>query len=185
MSRGGGRGGRGGGRGGKPQLPWTEDPNLRVDGRPAEDFPASSPKPFLDRPWLTLLTSLPPQPYDIPIPLPTTNREKFQVRSLLLFREQVHDGPLYTASRSWAKNSSGSATPRAYGQKQINQRYGVKSKANVDPFTAVEMPHSRLSRPERALPDLTSRPFSACLLLFLPWPPPCQISLEDQGVILT
>lgn len=39
MSRGGGRGGRGGRRGGGPQMPWQEDPTLRVDGRPAEAFP--------------------------------------------------------------------------------------------------------------------------------------------------
>lgn len=42
MSRGGGRGGRGGRRGGGPQLPWQEDPTLRVDGRPAEAFPVST-----------------------------------------------------------------------------------------------------------------------------------------------
>lgn len=102
------------------------------------------------------------QPYDVPIPFPITDRERAQVRSLLLFREQVHDGPLYTATRSWAKTtSSGATTPRAYGQEQINQRYGVKTKATIDPFTAVEMPHSHLRRPERALPDFSDRPFSA------------------------
>lgn len=122
---------------------------------------------MLDRPtrrskWPSNHTASPKQPYDIPIPLPITDREKAQVRSLLLFREQVHDGPLYTATRSWAKTtSSGATTPRAYGQEQINQRYGVKTKATIDPFTAVEMPHSHLRRPERALPDFGDRPFSA------------------------
>lgn len=163
MSRGGGRGGRGGGRGGRQQLPWQEDPSLKVDGRPAEAFPVSlltpaPPKPFFAcdiRHADTL------QPYDVPIPAPLTNREKSQVRSFLLFREQVHDGPFYTAARSWTKTtSSGSTTPRAYGQEQINQRYGVKDKATVDPFTAVEMPSSRMRRPERALPDFGERPFS-------------------------
>lgn len=122
-------------------MPWQEDPALKVDGRPAEAFP----------------------PYDVPIPSPLTDREKSQVRSFLLFREQVHDGPFYTATRSWNKTAltSGSTTPRAYGQEQINQRYGVKNKATIDPFTAVEMPSSRMRRPERALPDFSERPFSA------------------------
>lgn len=149
MSRG-GRGGRGGGRGGRQQVPWLEDPALKVDGRPAEAFP----------------------PYDVPIPSPLTDREKSQVRSLLLFREQVHDGPFYTATRSWNKNNgasggSGTTTPRAYGQAQINQRYGVKNKATVDPFTAVEMPSSRMRRPERALPDFSERPFGMLFSSFV------------------
>ncbi|KAF3767232.1 hypothetical protein M406DRAFT_69396 [Cryphonectria parasitica EP155] len=141
MSRGGGRGGRGGGRGGRQQLPWTEDPNLKVDGRPAEAFP----------------------PYNVPIPNPLSDRERSQVRSFLLFREQVHDGPLYTAARSYKPPSSGSSTPRAYGQDQINQRYGLKSRATLDPFTAVEMPSSRMRRPERVLPDFGERPFTKSL----------------------
>lgn len=160
MSRGGGgRGGRGGARGGRQQVPWQEDPALKVDGRPAEAFP----------------------PYDVPIPSPLTGREQAQVRSFLLFREQVHDGPLYTATRAWDKTTATAAltrggvtiTPRAYGQAQINQRYGVKNKATVDPFTAVEMPSSRMRRPERALPDFSERPFStldfcfySCVFLF-------------------
>lgn len=130
-------------------MPWQEDPALKVDGRPAEAFP----------------------PYDVPIPSPLTDREKSQVRSFLLFREQVHDSPFYTETRSWNKTTltSGSTTPRAYGQEQINQRYGIKNKATIDPFTAVEMPSSRLRRPERALPDFSERPFSslACFFLFL------------------
>lgn len=127
-------------------MPWQEDPALKVDGRPAEAFP----------------------PYDVPIPAPLTDREKSQVHAFLLFREQVHDGPLYTAARSWNAFSSSAAsgaitTPRAYGQAQINQRYGLKNKATLDPFTAVEMPSSRMRRPERALPDFSERPFSMSL----------------------
>lgn len=104
----------------------------------------------------------------MPIPAPLADREKSQVRSFLLFREQVHDGPFYTAARSWnafAASSSGSTTPRAYGQEQINQRYGLKNKATLDPFTAVEMPSSRMRKPERALPDFSERPFSALFVM--------------------
>ncbi|KAG8161331.1 hypothetical protein KVR01_009595 [Diaporthe batatas] len=149
MSRGGGRGGRGGRRGGGPNLPWQEDPSLRVDGRPAEAFP----------------------PYDVPIPAPLISREKSQVRSYLLFREQVHDGPFYTATRS----RDPSASARAYGQEQVNQRYGLKSKATLDPFTAVEMPSSRMRRPERALPDFSERPFNKSL-----FPPELHATLDGD-----
>lgn len=67
---------------------------------------------------------------------------------------------MYTATRTWDPSSSHT---RAYGQEQVNQRYGVKTKATVDPFTAVEMPSSRMKRPERALPDLGERPFNKAL----------------------
>ncbi|KAI3395867.1 hypothetical protein diail_804 [Diaporthe ilicicola] len=149
MSRGGGRGGRGGRRGGGPQLPWQEDPTLRVDGRPAEAFP----------------------PYDVPIPAPLVVREKSQVKSYLLFREQVHDGLFYTATRS----RDPSAATRAYGQEQVNQRYGLKSKATLDPFTAVEMPSSRMRKPERALPDFSERPFNKAL-----FPPELHATLDGD-----
>lgn len=97
-----------------------------------------------------------------------TKREKDQVRSFLLFREQVHDGPFYTATRSYNNfTSSGSTTPRAYGQEQINQRYGINNKGTVDPFTAVDMPSSRMKRPERALPDFGDRPFCGSFVSFL------------------
>ncbi|KAJ4422172.1 DNA-directed RNA polymerase III subunit C31 [Gnomoniopsis sp. IMI 355080] len=149
------RGGRGGFRGGKKSnVPWEEDKNLKVDYTPSETFP----------------------PYNVPIANPVTNREKDQVRSFLLFREQVHDGPFYTATRSYNSfTASGATTPRAYGQEQINQRYGVNSKGTVDPFTAVDMPTSRMKRPERALPDFGDRPFSTHL-----FPPELHITLNDE-----
>lgn len=88
-----------------------------------------------------------------------TAKEVKQVKCFLLFREQTHDGPLYTQARTW--NLDTSTPARAYGQEQINQRYGVKNKASVDPFTAVPMYSQKLGRAERALPDLGKRPFSA------------------------
>ncbi|KAK7735522.1 DNA-directed RNA polymerase III subunit C31 [Cytospora paraplurivora] len=116
-------------------------------------------------------------PYDVPIPAPLSSREKSQVKSFLLFREQIHGGPFYTATRTWDPATSHT---RAYGQEQINQRYGIKNKANVDPFTAVEMPSSRMKRPERALPDLSERPFNKAL-----FPPELHGTLdgEDGGAV--
>lgn len=91
------------------------------------------------------------------------------MRSFLLFREQVQDGPLYTATRSFnAFAAPGSTTQRAYGQEQINQRYGKKDKGTIDPFTAMEMPSSRMKRVERTLPDLGTRPFCMCSASSLP-----------------
>ncbi|CAN8102032.1 unnamed protein product [Discula destructiva] len=154
MSRG-GRGGGRGGRGGKKNLfPWEEDKNLKVNYAPLEAFPH----------------------YNVPIPSAITEREKAQVRNYLLFREQVHDGPLYTAARSDSAFAlAGSTTPRAYGQEQINQRYGKKDKGTIDPFTAVDMPSSRMKRVERALPDLGARPFSMHL-----FPSELHATLNDE-----
>lgn len=169
--RGGGRGGRGG-RGGKNPYPWEEDKNLKVSYAPLEAYPVSSPAPPRSPSYLCATAQLTtatlnPQHYNVPVPSAVTEREKAQVRSFLLFREQVHDGPLYTATRSFnAFAASGSSTPRAYGQEQINQRYGKKDKGTIDPFTAMEMPSSRMKRVERALPDLGARPFSMCTLRF-------------------
>lgn len=135
-----------------------------LSGTPAQacSNPPSPPIIVSSSPLAALLTTALPQPYSVPISSPVTNREKDQVQSFLLFREQVHDGPFYTATRSYnTVTSSGATTPRAYGQEQINQRYGVNSKGSLDPFTAVDMPSSRMKRPERALPDFGDRPFCA------------------------
>ncbi|KAK4445981.1 DNA-directed RNA polymerase III, subunit Rpc31 [Podospora aff. communis PSN243] len=146
MSGRGGRGGRGRGRGGgfgrggrsvaANSVPWSADPDLAIDGKPSELFP----------------------PYNVPRALPRTRIEDRQVSSFLLFREQCHESPLYTQPR--ACNTSRSRGSRAYGQDQVNERYGRASKATVDPFTAVPSYSQRFLPPERTLPDLGSRPFA-------------------------
>lgn len=45
----------------------------------------------------------------------------------------------------------------------------------MDPFTAVEMPSSRMKRPERALPDLGARPFNIAL-----FPPELHATLDGE-----
>lgn len=70
----------------------------------------------------------------------------------------MHDGPLYTQTRSF--NVDASEPTRVYGQEQINKRYGVKNKATVDPFLAMPTYSQRFIKQERALPDLASRPFA-------------------------
>lgn len=98
------------------------------------------------------------QEYVVPTAAPLTTREKSQVSSYLLVCEQIHSGPLYTQTRTWNVDSD---TPlRTYGQEQVNQRYGVKNKATVDPFFSMPMYSKRLERRERTLPDLSARPFS-------------------------
>ncbi|KAL2267891.1 hypothetical protein VTJ83DRAFT_5168 [Remersonia thermophila] len=162
-----GRGGRGGGRGrGGPMVngrravaqnsvPWATDAEILLDGKPSELFP----------------------PYDVPRPPPLTRKEDKLVSYFLLFREQCQDGPLYTQARSRLSQPSPSAAAagpsssssaasslapgaRAYGQDQINQRYGLVSKATLDAFTAVPTYSQRFTRAPRALPDLASRPFA-------------------------
>ncbi|EHA47981.1 hypothetical protein MCOR27_007795 [Pyricularia oryzae] len=140
--RGGGgfRGGRGGGaRGSLANVAWANDPTLKADMRPSEVFPE----------------------YVVPTAAPLTTREKSQVSSYLLVCEQIHSGPLYTQTRTWNVDSD---TPlRTYGQEQVNQRYGVKNKATVDPFFSMPMYSKRLERRERTLPDLSARPFMKTL----------------------
>ncbi|KAL2120180.1 hypothetical protein VTJ04DRAFT_4206 [Mycothermus thermophilus] len=148
-----GRGGRGGRRGGGPMVngrravaqnsvPWAMDADIVLDGKPSELFP----------------------PYDVPNAPPLTRKEEKQVSYFLLFREQCQDSPLYTQARSRLSQSStnptSAASTRAYGQEQLNQRYGQVSKATVDAFTAVPTYSHRFSRPPRTLPDLASRPFA-------------------------
>ncbi|CAK7217616.1 DNA-directed RNA polymerase III subunit C31 [Sporothrix bragantina] len=154
-SRGGG-GGRGGGRGGRRGgfgAPWSDDPTMKADSRPVELFPA----------------------YSAPMAAPLTHQECQVVDYFLLVREQTHSSPLYTQTRTWktmgsADADAGGASGKAYGQDQINRQYGVRNKATVDPFTAVPMYSHRFQTTERALPDLSARPFSRELFPPELWP---------------
>ncbi|KAJ4124165.1 DNA-directed RNA polymerase III subunit C31 [Fusarium equiseti] len=136
--RGGGRGGRGGGRGGRPNVPW--DTGDEPDARPSELFP----------------------PYVVPTPRELAAPEKTAVQHLLLLRHQTHASPLYTSKRTSLNDPT--APRKHYGQAQKNAVYGVKSKASVDPFTAVPTYSHKFAREERALPDWSNRP--VCRELF-------------------
>ena len=154
--RGGGRGGRGGG-GITSSFGWTETEHVKANTQPAEIFP----------------------PYDVPTAAPMTKKEKKMVDHYLLVREQIRSGPLYTHARTRPPDAV--AVGRAYGQDQINQRYGVRDKATVDPFLAMPSYSQRFERPERALPDLASRPFSRLMPTG-----PCSAmltALRRQGVL--
>ncbi|KAK1959933.1 III, C31 subunit of DNA-directed RNA polymerase [Colletotrichum sublineola] len=130
--RGGGRGGRGGRQG--PQLSWDNGEHA-PDTRPSELFPA----------------------YAIPTAKPLSDLERANVNAFLLFRRQFQDGPLYTRKRTWGMDPGN--TRKLYGQEQVNAKYGVRTRATADPFTAVPTYSQKFSRPERALPDLAARPF--------------------------
>ncbi|KAF4988534.1 hypothetical protein FDECE_15021 [Fusarium decemcellulare] len=136
--RGGGRGGRGGGRGGRPIVPW--DTGDEPDARPSELFP----------------------PYLVPTPRELASHEKAAVQHLLLLRHQIHGSALYTSKRTALHDPT--APRKHYGQAQVNARYGVKSKASLDPFTAVPTYSHKFVREERALPDWSNRP--VCRELF-------------------
>jgi DNA-directed RNA polymerase III subunit RPC7 len=109
----------------------------------------------------------------VPVAAPLTRKEEKQVSYFLLFREQVHDGPLYTQTRTSSVDSS--EPTRVYGQEQINKRYGVKNKATVDPFLAMPTYSQRFIKQERALPDLASRPFAKEF-----FPPELHTTLEGE-----
>lgn len=82
-----------------------------------------------------------------------TAQEEKQLSYFLDFRQKIHDGPLYTQTRSVIDDPGD--TGRTYGQEQAKKRYGVKSKATVDPFWAVPMYTHRFTEKKRALPDLS------------------------------
>ncbi|PON25906.1 hypothetical protein TGAM01_v205343 [Trichoderma gamsii] len=135
--RGGGRGGRGGGRGGRPGLPWddTDEP----DARPSELFPSFSY-----------------QPYVVPTSRNLNATEYNGVQYFLLLRHQIHSSPLYTSKRTSLIDPD--APRKTYGRDQMNALYDIRSKASVDPFSAMPTYSQRFSRPERALPEWSSRP---------------------------
>ncbi len=72
-----------------------------------------------------------------------------------LVREQIHSAPLFTQASTWDPESR-----RAYGQEQINQRYGVKNKAHRGSLPR----HARLLQALRGGGEDPARPLGAALL---------------------
>ncbi|KAK5652898.1 hypothetical protein OQA88_9564 [Cercophora sp. LCS_1] len=152
----GGRGGRGGARGGSRSImansvPWDADPTLVLDSKPTELFPA----------------------YKVPRAPALNRKEDKQVAHFLLFREQLHDSPLYTKSRSFAKDAR--KPPKAYGQEC--KGFGHKTKADIDPFTAVPTYSKKFTRSERLLPSFESLPFNKQF-----FPPELHATLDGDDV---
>ncbi|KAK3943210.1 DNA-directed RNA polymerase III, subunit Rpc31 [Diplogelasinospora grovesii] len=155
----GGRGGFGGGRGGgrsvaQNNVPWTMDQEIVLDGKPSELFP----------------------PYNVPTAPSLSKKEEKQVSYFLLFREQCHDGPLYTQARTWTRTSD--TNRRTYGQEQINKKYGTTSKATTDPFLSVPTYSQKFQQTERTLPDLASRPFAKEF-----YPPELHATLDGEDEV--
>ncbi|EFX03989.1 DNA-directed RNA polymerase 3 subunit [Grosmannia clavigera kw1407] len=149
MSRGGRGGGRGGRRGGGLGLPWGDDPSMKADSKPVELFP----------------------PFSVPTAAPLAPQERQVVDRFLLMREQIHSSPLYTQTRIRKDgDGDGDGSGKAYGQDQINRQYGIRTKATLDPFTAVPLYSHRFEKQDRVLPDLTGRPFSKELFPPELWP---------------
>ena len=97
----------------------------------------------------------PTQEYDVPSAAPLTDRELLDINFFLLFRRQVHESSLYTRRPSLDLTNP----KKLYEQSHINQRFSVRSRATMDPFTAVPTYSHRFHAEERTLPDFTSRPF--------------------------
>ena len=134
------------------------DSEIVLDGKPSELFPVGSVIDGDATKTDILTSSLFTKPYNIPRAPVLSKKEEKQVSYFLLFREQCHDGPLYTQARTWKQTIGKPA--RTYGQEQINSRYGQTSKATIDPFNAVPTYSQKFNQVERSLPDLESRPFA-------------------------
>ena len=93
------------------------------------------------------------------------------MQNFLLFRRQIHEGPLYTQRHT---PHDPTRPRRVYDQNQRNSQYVYRSKANADLFTAgVETFSSRFKARERTLPDLSTRPYVKRL-----FPPELHATLE-------
>ncbi|KAK8104993.1 hypothetical protein PG999_008352 [Apiospora kogelbergensis] len=141
-----GRGGRGGGRGGRggggKNLPWDYDP-AGVQEQPKERYPK---------------TYKPPRASNFPL----SSAEARGVRYFVQLRRDFHGSSLYTHKHLAPDSTGTSSNPgdpvrRAYGQQQANARYGVRSKATVDPFLSVPMYSHKFVHEARALPDFHGR----------------------------
>lgn len=113
---------------------------------------------------LCLLLLRPSQPYNPPSAKPLTHNERRAVESFLLLRRQIHDGPLYTSRKLPGPTTTVSPSSASYRGKRSAAAPSVfdplrSSRATVDPFTAVPTYSQRFVRPERTLPDFSSRPF--------------------------
>ncbi|KAJ1331948.1 DNA-directed RNA polymerase III subunit Rpc31 [Microdochium nivale] len=144
--RGGARGGRGGARGGRapPGIPgWDPETNMLVNDQPQDTYPKT---------------------YQPPVAPPLSAADVRSVASLVAFRRAFHNLPLYTHRHMAAEVISSAAAndppPRLYDQSQVNARFGVKSKATLDPFLSVPMYSHQFVDEARTLPDLRSRSFS-------------------------
>ncbi|KAI0127191.1 DNA-directed RNA polymerase III, subunit Rpc31 [Xylariales sp. AK1849] len=158
--RGGGRGGRGGGRGGRkppaPGLPFDYDPNLQVPDTPQETYPKTYNPPSATK-------------------YPLSASETRAVRYFVSFRRDFHSSPLYThrhlAPESLTASSNISdPVSKSYGQEQMNARYGIKSKATVDPFLATPMYSHKFVHEARTIPDFRGRAFDEELFPEELWP---------------
>ncbi|KAK8128962.1 DNA-directed RNA polymerase III subunit RPC7 [Apiospora sp. TS-2023a] len=140
--RGGGRGGRGGARGGRGNLPWDYDP-AGVQEQPKERYPK---------------TYKPPRASNFPL----STAEARAVAYFVQLRRDFHNSNLYTHKHLAPDSTSTSSNLtdpvcRSYGQQQANARYGVKSKATVDPFLSVPMYSHKFVHDARTLPDFRGR----------------------------
>ncbi|KAI1173231.1 hypothetical protein F4777DRAFT_558502 [Nemania sp. FL0916] len=140
MSGRGGRGGRGrgrGGRGGKPAppgMPGGDDPSLIVNDQPQETYPAL---------------------YKTPVAPNLNTLDDRAVSCFVTFRRAYHNAPLYTHRHinNEFLSEKDPVLPR-HGRSQINARYGIKNRANVDPFLSVPMYSHRFVDDTRTLPKL-------------------------------
>lgn len=123
-------------------MPGADDPSLQFDEKPQETYPK---------------TYIPP---DAP---PLDTFEERSVAAFVAFRKSFHSTPFYTHRHlTTTIDEAATSKPtdpvrRTYGQAQINARFGVKSRATVDPFRAVPLYSNKFEDQTRSLPELKRR----------------------------
>ncbi|KAI5861499.1 hypothetical protein GGS23DRAFT_136754 [Durotheca rogersii] len=171
----GGRGGFGGGRKAAPQgMPGGDEPGLMFNGEPQGTYPkykvpvAPPLSPSEDRAvasFVAFRRAFHGTPF-------YTHRQLASNPSSSSAPSHPAAGPSLTESCAATAAASGRPVPpgsdgasrpvqRAYGQAQINARFSVRSRATLDPFTAVPLWSNRFTDEARVLPDLKPTSSSA------------------------
>jgi DNA-directed RNA polymerase III subunit RPC7 len=83
-----------------------------------------------------------------------TEKEKREVAFYLGLREQIHEGPLYTAPQARDAKPT-----KVYGEDQFNNQFHNKLKPDIDPFEGMPLYSWKYDQEKRALPELSARSF--------------------------
>jgi DNA-directed RNA polymerase III subunit RPC7 len=85
-----------------------------------------------------------------------SNRERRQVKNYKRLQDEIRQGPLYTEPTK----RDGDGPAKTFSEAQFNSQYGVKSKADTDPFTGVETYSMKYAPKKQTMPTLSGRPFN-------------------------
>ncbi len=93
--------------------------------------------------------------YNIQIPAPLTASEELSINHYQTLRTSIHDGPLYTK----APPRDPATIPKIFGEDQANEIFAERGRTDIDPFVGVPTYTMKYEKKERAMPQLSGRPF--------------------------